>query len=128
MADPIVFISHFTIKSGKLDQLKLLAKDVAKRLETEKPKTLVFLIYFDRNGTQVSFVHMFADHETMDLHFGGAQERSTEAFEFMDPSGWEIYGEPSDAALGTMRQAATSAGVPLTVQPEYMAGFVRLSG
>ena len=128
MAHPIVLISHFTIKPGKLDDLKGLAQEVATRLEAEKPQTLVFLDYLDDKGTQVTFVHMFAGPEAMDLHFGGAQERSREAFEFMEPKGWEIYGRPSAAALGTMRQAATSAGVPLTIHPEYLAGFVRLAG
>ncbi len=128
MAHPIIFISHFTIKPGKLADLKLLAREVATRLEAEKPRTLVFLHYLDDDGTQATFVHMFADPEAMDLHFGGAQERSRVASEFMDPNGWEIYGRPSAAALGTMRQAATSAGVPLTIHPEYLAGFVRLAG
>ena len=128
MDHPIVFISHFTVKAGKLETLKLLAHDVAIRLEAEKPQTLAFLHYLDDKGTQVTFVHVFADAEAMDVHFRGAQERSRAAFEFVDPKGWEIYGLPSDAALGTMRKAATSAGVPLTIQPEYLAGFVRRLG
>ena len=128
MAHPIIFISHFTIKPGKLADLKVLAREVATRLEAEKPRTLVFLHYLDDDGTQATFVHMFADLEAMDLHLGGAHERSRVASEFMDPKGWEIYGQPSDAALGTMRQAATAAGVPLTIHPEYLAGFVRLAG
>jgi len=126
MLDPIIFVSHFTIRSGKLGQLKQLANEVTRRLELDKPRTVLYLIYFDRDGTQASFLHLFADPEAMDLHFDGAQERSREALEFMDPNGWEIYGQPSDAALEAIRQAATSAGVPLTIQPEYIAGFVRL--
>ena len=125
MLDPIIFVSHFTIRSGKLGQLKQLANEVTRRLELDKPRTVLYLIYFDRDGTRASFLHVFADPEAMDLHFDGAQERSREALEFMDPNGWEIYGQPSDAALEAIRQAATSAGVPLTVQPEYIAGFVR---
>ena len=125
MGHPIVFISHFTVKAGKLDELKLLAQEVAMRLEAEKPQTLVFLDYLNDNGTQATFVHVFADPEAMDLHFEGGDERSRAAFEFMDPHGWEIYGQPSDTAIGAMREMATSAGVPLTIQPEHLAGFVR---
>ena len=125
MLDPIIFVSHFTIRSGKLGQLKQLADEVTRRLELDKPRTVLYLIYFDRDGTRASFLHVFADPEAMDLHFDGAQERSREALEFMDPDGWEIYGQPSHAALEAIRQAATSAGVPLTIQPEYIAGFVR---
>jgi quinol monooxygenase YgiN len=128
VAHPIVFVSQFTIKSGKLNDLKRLAQDVATRLEAEKPQTLVYLDYFDDNGTQVTFLHVFADPDAMDLHFAGAQERSRVASEFMDPTRWEIYGRPSAAALGTIRQAAASAGVPLTIRAEYVAGFIRLAG
>ena len=126
MAHPFVFISHFTIKPGRLDDLKLLTEEVVTRLEVEKPQTPIYLIYLDDNGTEVTFVHVFADGEGMDLHFGGAQERSRVAFEFMDPQGWEIYGRPSDASLETVRRGAASAEVPLTIQPDYLAGFMRL--
>ena len=127
MSHPIVFISHFTIKAGKLDSLKLLAQEIATRLDAEKPQTLVYLDYLNDDGTLATFVHVFPDPQAMDLHFEGADERSRAAFEYMDPSGWEVYGQPSDAAIGAMREMATSAGVPLTVQPDSMAGFVRLS-
>jgi hypothetical protein len=126
MDQPIVFISHFTVKPGKLGDLKVLAQEVATRLEVEKLRTLVFLPYVDDDGTQVTFIHVFADPEAMDLHFGGAQERSRVALEFVDPNGWEIYGRPSDASLETMRRAAALAEVPLTIQPDYLAGFMRL--
>ena len=128
MGLPIVFISHFTIKAGMLDHLKLLAQEVATRLETEKPQTLVFLDFLNENGTEATFVHVFADPVAMDLHIEGADSRASAALEFMDPTSWEIYGQPSDAALETVRQTATSVGVPLTIQPEYVSGFVRVSG
>lgn len=126
MAHPIVFISHFTIKPGKLGDLKRLAHEVTARLEAEKLQTLIFLTYLDDTGTQATFVHVFADPEAMDLHVGGAQERARAALQYMDPNGWEIYGRPSDASLDSIRRAAASAGVPLTIEPDFLAGFMRL--
>ena len=125
MSEPIVFISHFRVKAGKLDSLRRLSHVVTKRLEAEKPRTLVFLAYLDDSGESVSFVHVFGDAESMDLHFQGADERSKAAYEFLEPEGWEIYGRPSDAAVETMRQAATTSGVSLTVQGQHMSGFLR---
>jgi len=125
MSEPIVFISHFRVREGKLDSLRQLSHVVTKRLETEKPRTLVFLAYLDDSGDRVSFVHVFGDAESMDLHFQGADERSKAAYELLEPEGWEIYGRPSDPALETMRRQATSSGVSLTVQDEHMAGFLR---
>jgi len=127
MSEPIVFISHFQVKEGRVDELKQLSQDVTNRLQAEKPRTLVFLSYLNENGTRITFVHFFADAESMDLHFEGADERSRVAYEYVDAEGWEIYGRPSMPALDTMRQAATSAGVTLSVQPDYLAGFLRLN-
>ena len=125
MGHPIVFISHFTIKAGKLDNLQLLAQEVAARLDAEKPQTLVYLDYLNDHGTQATFVHVFADPDAMDLHIEGADERSRLALEFMDPDGWEIYGQASDAALALVRGMAASAQVPLIIQSAFLAGFVR---
>jgi len=125
---PIVFISQFAIRAGKLEGLKLLAHQVAEQLEAEKPQTLAFLIYLDDDGARITFVHLFANPAAMDLHFRGAEERSRAASELMDPIAWEIYGRPSEAAVAAMRRTATSAGVPLTIRPEFAAGFARVAG
>jgi quinol monooxygenase YgiN len=126
MTEPIVFVSHFRVKEDKLDGLKRSFREVLEMLEAEKHRTSAQLAYLDETGTRVSIVHVFADADTMDLHFQGAEERSRAAYEFMDPAGWEIFGTPSDAALQMLREAATSAAVALTVQSEYLGGFLRV--
>ena len=127
MSEPIVFISHLRVKEGKLDSLRQLSQVATKRLETEKPRTLVFLAYLDDSGDRVSFVHVFGDAESMDLHVQGADERSKAAYELLEPDGWEIYGRPSDQVLASMREMAGAFGVTLTLQPEYVAGFLRVN-
>jgi hypothetical protein len=127
MSEPIVFITHNHIKKGKLDDLKRVSGEVTPRLQADKPRTLVFLAFVDEGGTQATFAHVFADAESMDLHFEGAEERSAAAYEYLDPASWEIYGRPSKAVIEVMRRTAASTGVTLTVQPEYLAGFLRLT-
>ena len=126
MDNPIVFISHWTIKAGRLDDLKKLVREVVTRMEAEKPRTLIYLVYLNDDDTHATFVHAFADAESMDLHFLGAEERTASALELMEPDGWEISGRASDAALDAMRQMAASAKVPLTVRPDFLTGFMRL--
>ncbi len=127
MSEPIVFISHFRIRDGQFDALKRLALEATESLRSQKPRTVLFLSYFDEDRSAISFLHAFADADAMDVHFEGAAERSSAALEFIEPGGWEFYGSPSTAALETMRQTATASGATLTVQPEYLAGFLRLS-
>jgi hypothetical protein len=127
MSDPIVFLSHFRIKDGQLEFVRRLTSEVAAGLQAEKPRTVLFLTYLDAEGRTISFLHAFADAESMDLHFVGSDERSRTAYEYIEPLGWEVYGKPSSAALETLSQAADSAGVSLASNPDYLAGFLRLA-
>jgi hypothetical protein len=126
VSEPVVFISHFGIKEGTLEDLRRLSADVFERLSEEKPRTVLFLAYLDERGSEVSFLHAFPDADSMDLHFEGVNERVAAAYQYLEPRGWEIYGRPNEGALDSMRQAATSAGVSLTVLPDHLGGFLRL--
>ena len=126
MPEPIVFISHFRIKEGSRQAYEDLAREVTPKLEAEKPSTLVFLTYENEPGDRLSIVHAFADADGMDRHFQGAAERGAAAMEFLEPTGWDIYGQPKPAVLEQMGQLAARANVPLTVESRYVGGFLRL--
>lgn len=128
MGEPIVFISLFRVKQGKLQPFKDLARTVTQQLQAERPRTLAYLFYLSPDGSEATIVHVFPDAEAMDLHGEGSEQRSRVVFEFLAPDGWEIYGTPSDAALEQMRKAASASGVTLSVQPDYFDGFLRGPG
>jgi quinol monooxygenase YgiN len=125
MSEPIVFISHNKMKEGKLDALRKVHQERTQLLREQKPATIVFLAYAGEDGGQVSFVHVFPDAEAMDIHFQGADERSKQAYEFMQPKSMEIYGSPNDGVLEMMKQIAES-GVSVSIDTDYLDGFLRL--
>ena len=125
MAEPVVFISHFEVRKGALEGLRRFADEGAAMLQDEKPQTVAFLMYLDDESRALTIVHTFPDADAMDLHFEGSDERSAAAFEFLEPRGFEIYGRPSDAALATLQPAAES-GLPLSLHPQLLRGFLRL--
>ena len=125
MTEPIVFVSHFRIKSEKLEAFKEHASEISGLLESDKPRTSAFLSYIDDEGRDVTIVHVFRDADAMDAHVQGADESARAAYEFMDPAGWEIYGKPNTNVLEMLQRAATASGVSLVVQPEHVSGFLR---
>jgi hypothetical protein len=127
MSEPILFISHFRVKEGVLEELRAYCRDATQRLNDEKPHTLLFGVYLDDGGSTISFVHAFADTAALDLHFEGSDQRSERAYEFIEPLGWEFYGRPSRPVLDAMRETAAATGVPLTIHPDYVSGFLRLA-
>ncbi len=125
MTEPIVFISRHRVKEGMLEGLKEYVRQGAPVIEAEKPQTVAFLSYLDEDGTEVSFVHVFADAEAMDLHFEGADERAADAYRFLVPVGFEVYGRASNQALQVLEQAA-EGGPALTIKSVGLAGYIRL--
>ena len=126
MSEPVVFISHFAIKEGALDDLRRYSVGV-RRIREEKPGTVLFLSYLDDEGGGGSRSSMPSPTpDALDRHFEAANEQPAAAYEFIEPRGWEFYGRPSEQVMETMRATAEKFGVPLVVEPEFNGGFLRL--
>ena len=125
MSEPIVFISHFKVKEGKLDSLKQFAQATTEQIKADKPGTVVFLQYLNEEGTEQSVIHVFPDAEAMDRHGEGVAERAKAALEFIVLTRREVYGMPNDKALATLRPPEGS-GINLTFMPQSMGGYIRL--
>ena len=124
---PVAFISHFRIKEGKLEAARQAFATAATELGASRPRTAAYIAFIDEAGERLSIVHVFPDAEAMDLHAKGAGERAKAAFELFEPAGWEIYGEPSAAALKTIEDMAVEWVVPVRVESEAIGGFLRFT-
>ena len=125
MSQPIVFISHFKVKEGKLGALKQFAKAMTEQIQADKPGTVAFLQYLNEEGTEQSVIHVFPDAEAMDRHSEGVAERARDALEFIVLTHREVYGLPNDNALASLRPPEGS-GITLTFMPHSMGGYIRL--
>jgi len=125
LSGPIVFISHLRVKPGKLAEVRALNSRMVEQIDTDKPRTAAFLPYLSEDGTMMTVVHVFADAEAMDLHFAGADDRSDLAYELLEQDGWEIYGDPSAAALATLAAGAKATGAKLALSRQSLGGFLR---
>lgn len=124
MTGPIVFISHFKIKEGKLDAVKELSDNVTKFIEANKPGTAAFLQFTNADGTELSIVHVFPDADAFDKHVEGAGERSNKAYEILVPTRRELYGQASDQAVA-MLTPPDGSGIIFKPMSEFAAGYIR---
>jgi quinol monooxygenase YgiN len=124
MFEPIVFISHFKVKEGKLEGLKQHAQRMIELIQAEKPGTLAFLQYLNEEGTELSIVHVFPDAEAYDRHLEGVGERAKGAFEFIEPMRRELYGMPNTQALA-MSKPPDGSGMAFEHKPKRMGGYIR---
>ena len=119
MSEPVVFISHFAIKEGALDDLRRYSADGHERIREEKPGTVLFLSYLGRaaGGSRSSMPSPTRTH-----WIATSRERTNEQparTSSSSPEGWEFYGRPSEQVIETMQAAAERYSVPLVVEPEF---------
>jgi len=124
MSEPIVFISHFKIKEGKLEDVKELSKTVSNFIEANKPGTAAFLQFINADGTELSIIHIFPDADAFDKHNEGAGERSNKAFELIVPTHRDIYGMPSDQAMAILTPPEGS-GISINQMSQVVGGYIR---
>jgi len=127
MSEPIVFISHFKVKEGKLEGLKQHAQKMVELIQAEKPGTLAFLQYLNEDETELSIVHVFPDADAFDRHGEGVAERAKAAFEFIEPISRELYGMPNEKTLAMMTGVRPPGAPEIEVhhKPKHMGGYIR---
>jgi quinol monooxygenase YgiN len=127
MSGPIVFISHFKVKEGKLEGLKEHAQKIVELIRAEKPGTLAFLQYLNEDETELSIVHVFTDADALDKHNEGVAERARGAFEFLEPISRELYGMPSEKTLSMMTGVRPPGAPEIEAHhmPKDMGGYIR---
>jgi hypothetical protein len=124
VTDPIVFISRNRVRQGMLDDFLRHYWNSVPLTEAAKPGTLVQLAYLSEDATEVVIVRVFPSAEAMDLQLQGADERSKAAYQFIEPTGVEIYGTPGPFTMEMIKKVAGS-GISVAVHPQFVGGFIR---
>jgi hypothetical protein len=125
MSESIVYISHFEIKGGNFESWMQHAQKTTGQLMANKPGTVAFLQFTNADRTELSIIHVFPDAQSFDRHVEGAAERAKSAFEFLVPTGREVYGTPSEQVL-SMLKPPEGSGIAFKFLPEPTGGFLRL--
>jgi quinol monooxygenase YgiN len=125
MVEPLIFIGTYTLKEGQLEGFKKYAQEHAEFVEENEPRLIHFEQYINEDGTEVSFVQVHPDEDSMAFHMQLIREHIAQAFEFLDAAkSYEVYGTPSDTFVEQLKQTS-GPEVPVIVKSK-LAGFNRL--
>jgi hypothetical protein len=127
MSEPIVYISRWRIKEGRLSDYEALVRKVTPTLEAGKPQTLALLQFVADNQRDLTIIHVFADAAAFEAHVEGSDRRASAAYELIEPVAFEMYGRPTEASWDAFRDIL-AAGRPFERQPRFLNGFLRLAG
>jgi hypothetical protein len=128
MADPIVFISSFRLREGRVGDFERMFASAVELIASTKPRTTLYVAYADIAGSIVRVVHAFPDAAAIADHFEGSEERSRSVDDLMVPAGFALYGPAPDSVVEQLRRDATDAGVAFDHVPHAIGGFLRATG
>lgn len=126
MSGPLIFISHSKVKPGKLAEYQEHVSEAADLVESNEPRMIAFNSYASEDGTDVSTVQVHPDAESLDVHMKIFTENlQAKAFDALDSSEVNVYGEPSESARQQLEQMAAMTGIRVRILPARQAGFLR---
>lgn len=125
MAAPIIFVDTWTIRDGRLEELKDAARAFVDFVSENEPRLIAYSVYVDENDSRSTVVQIHPDSESIELHMKVAGPHFGRFMELYESGGTiEIHGRPADHVLEHMQQIAQQFGVTIIVR-EPFAGFVR---
>ena len=124
MSEPIVIIARQKVKEGKFNGYKQNFQDVVNFVKPNKPNTVVFLNYATEDDTDATLIQVYPNADAMEQHVQGLGEIARKSYEFMDILSFEIYGNPTDTTLTTMKNLAAT-GVSVIISPRFNGGYIR---
>jgi hypothetical protein len=123
---PFIFIATNRLKPGRLDQERERVPKLAEFIEANEPRLIAFNEYVNEAGDEVTVVQIHPDAESMEAHLAIVGERAREAYaQTLDATvRIQVFGQPTQAILDTLRQQASS-GVEISVNGDHLGGFIR---
>jgi hypothetical protein len=124
MSEPIIFVSKHRAGDGGTERLRALGTDFAAFVESAEPRAVGLQLFIDDDGNELTYVQVQPDTDAMEEHMRIAGERIGAALQKLNTTEVTVYGTPGPL-LGQALRANAEAGVPVTVVPTRLAGFLR---
>jgi quinol monooxygenase YgiN len=123
---PFIFIATNRLKPDRLDAERDRVPGLVEFVEANEPRLIAFNEYVNEAGDEVTVVQVHPDAASMEAHMQIVRERAQAAYaETLDATvRIQVFGEPTQAILETLRQQAGS-GVEITINGEHLGGFTR---
>jgi hypothetical protein len=123
---PFIFIATNRLKPGRLDAERERVAGLVEFIEANEPRLIAFNEYVNEAGDEVTVVQVHPDAQSMEAHMLIVRDRAMEAYaQTLDATvRIQVFGEPTQAILDTLRQQAGS-GVEISVNGEHLGGFTR---
>ena len=126
MAGPLVYVDTSDVREGAQEELRGAIDELTEFIEANVPEILAYNIYLSDDGREMTVVHVHADPASLDRHLKVGGPAFRKFADLLTLRSIHVYGEPSEWALGQLREKAGLLGAGEVVVRPPAAGFSRL--
>jgi hypothetical protein len=123
MDSPLIVVSKFRVKEGKLTDLKRYYRKILDIVEANKTQMIAFHGFLNEEGTEMTSIQIHPNPASMEYHMQVLKENWDESFsqysQMVEGTTIEYYGIPPESALAMNEQSKQV----LTIRPVHIAGF-----
>lgn len=127
MSQPLAYVDTSEVRDGALEELKGAIRELAEFVEENEPRLISYNVYFSEDGTQMTVIHMHADPASLDYHMDAAGPRFGRFADLLTLRSIHIYGEPSEEAVGQLRDKVRLLGSGEVIVYAPHTGFDRFA-
>jgi len=127
MSKPLIVISRFRVKEGKLEDLKTYYQKILNIIETNQTRMIAFHGFLSEDGTEMTSIQVHPDSESMEYHMQMLKANWDESFsqysQMVQGTTIDYYGDPPASAI-KMNEISKQE---LKILPIHIAGFTHTS-
>ena len=127
MSKPLIFISRFRVKEGKLEDLKKYYQKILNIIESNQTRMIAFHGFLSEDGTEMTSIQVHPDSESMEYHMQMLKANWDESFsqysQMVQGTTIDYYGDPPESAI-KMNEISKQE---LKILPIHIAGFMHIS-
>ena len=127
MSSQILVVDCSDIRKGKLEDVKAGVENLVAFVEANEAEPLVYDIYFDEAGTQMTVVQIHPDSASLERHLTVAGPLFRRFADLLTLGRVDVYGRASEAALEQIRGKARLLGNAPVLVHELHSGFSRFA-
>jgi hypothetical protein len=127
MGKPMVYIDRSDIRPGKVADVRAAVSGLVDFVEAREPQLISYAFYIDDEASTMTVVAIHPDSASLELHLNIGGPEFRKVGEFITLRQIEVFGEPTEAALGQLQEKAVMLGGGGVVVRTAAAGFSRVA-
>jgi hypothetical protein len=114
-SEPIVYIDHSDIRERALEELKAGVRRFVDFIDAREPQLIAYGFYIDEDAAKMTVIAVHPDSASLELHMEIGGPEFARLAHLLTLTAIECYGQPSQRALGQLRNKAATLGDGATV-------------